>query len=221
MAIKINWQDLQKRIISWQEVERVILDETQIRPERYIIYWPFSTSAESWVLPEWWTSNQYVSIITTGNKWVTGTSNDNNWELFYTLPSRMWIKKFTTNMSFFWDGNTGWNILKAWFEFYKKDTIGYVNSIVIGIDGNSNSYLYWVPYDVSFSTIFPALWWDYEITSEWDLITWDSYYKFSLPNGQYIEWTNTFAVDASVISMKIYTAVWVSIKNVTSILDLY
>ena len=34
MAIKINWQELQKRIISWQEVEKVMLNGVQIRPEQ-------------------------------------------------------------------------------------------------------------------------------------------------------------------------------------------
>lgn len=33
MAIKINWKDLEKRIINWQEVEKVMLNEVQIRPE--------------------------------------------------------------------------------------------------------------------------------------------------------------------------------------------
>lgn len=33
MAIKINWQDLQKRIINWKEVEKVMLNWTQIRPD--------------------------------------------------------------------------------------------------------------------------------------------------------------------------------------------
>lgn len=33
MAIKINWQDLQKRIINGKEVERVMLNGVQIRPE--------------------------------------------------------------------------------------------------------------------------------------------------------------------------------------------
>ena len=35
MAIKINWQDLQKRIINWQEVQKVMLNWNQIRPS-----WP-------------------------------------------------------------------------------------------------------------------------------------------------------------------------------------
>lgn len=33
MAIKINWKDLEKRIINWQEVEKVMLNGVQIRPE--------------------------------------------------------------------------------------------------------------------------------------------------------------------------------------------
>ena len=38
MAIKINWKDLQKRIINWKEVEKVMCNWVQIRPEQQ---WPF------------------------------------------------------------------------------------------------------------------------------------------------------------------------------------
>lgn len=34
MAIKINWEELQRRIISWQDVEKVMLNGVQIRPEQ-------------------------------------------------------------------------------------------------------------------------------------------------------------------------------------------
>lgn len=53
MAIKINWQDLQKRIINWQEVQKVMLNWNQIRPSS----WPTPTVNYfrlSGFLPWWW-----------------------------------------------------------------------------------------------------------------------------------------------------------------------
>lgn len=38
MAIKINWKDLQKRIINWKEVSKVMLNWTQIRPSKWREY---------------------------------------------------------------------------------------------------------------------------------------------------------------------------------------
>ena len=58
MAIKINWQDLQKRIINWQEVQKVMLNWSQIRPSS----WPTPTGNELYFEPTEGTMNSVIWI---------------------------------------------------------------------------------------------------------------------------------------------------------------
>lgn len=48
MAIKINWKNLQKRIINGKEVEKVMLNGVQIRPSATPSWWEFYYSDDSW-----------------------------------------------------------------------------------------------------------------------------------------------------------------------------
>ena len=58
MAIKINWQDLQKRIINWQEVQKVMLNWNQIRPS--------SLSDDYFYIRIWWRGGSF-SLEKVGN----------------------------------------------------------------------------------------------------------------------------------------------------------
>ena len=72
MAIKIDWQDLQKRYLGWQEVVKVMLNGGEIRPNTvppvqptYHIVWDFT----QWSLPSWWNISGAGSI-TYSNNWI-------------------------------------------------------------------------------------------------------------------------------------------------------
>lgn len=71
MAIKIDWQDLQKRYVGWQEVVKVMLDGGEIRPNEvppipqpvYHVMSDFASSGSSGSLPRWWSIQSGLNYI--------------------------------------------------------------------------------------------------------------------------------------------------------------
>lgn len=83
MAIKINWQDLQKRIINWHEVHAVVIDWRKIRPSDWnLIMADFATAWASGNLPTWW-SSLWPRLVINSN-WITADYNSIAW-VFYRL----------------------------------------------------------------------------------------------------------------------------------------
>lgn len=85
MAIKINWQDLQKRIINWHEVHAVVIDWRKIRPSDWnLIMADFATAWASGNLPTWWGSLWPRLVI--NSNWITADYNSIAW-VCYQLSS--------------------------------------------------------------------------------------------------------------------------------------
>ena len=83
MAIKIDWQDLQKRYLGWDEVVKVMLNGGEIRPNtvpppqpNYHIMWDFATSWASWQLPSGWTMTAWSWTAIIDINWVTSDSSN-------------------------------------------------------------------------------------------------------------------------------------------------
>lgn len=84
MAIKIDWQDLQKRYLGWDEVVKVMLNGGEIRPNTvpptppqpdYHIMWDFATSWASWQLPSGWSaSTSWWATYTLDSNWINWIS---------------------------------------------------------------------------------------------------------------------------------------------------
>lgn len=68
MAIKINGKDLAKRIINWQEVEKVMLNGSQIWPsETPSPYIYIDADFTNYSLPQWWSGSNTFSFT---DKWL-------------------------------------------------------------------------------------------------------------------------------------------------------
>lgn len=102
MAIKINWQDLQKRIINWQEVQKVMLNWNQIRPSwptptpTYQIVWDFATAWASGQLPAGWVARSWREPNISNGGISYNTDNVRSSAVDYNnIPSFMDSKKIT------------------------------------------------------------------------------------------------------------------------------
>lgn len=106
MAIKIDNKDLSKRIYNWQEVQRVILNGSQIRPteEEHIDYHVISNFWwwSAWWIPWWW----WWYDVEPTNDWVIAGSSG-TWTITYSrvrwMPSLANAKKIEVVVNFGWD----------------------------------------------------------------------------------------------------------------------
>lgn len=124
MAIKINWQDLQKRIINWQEVQKVMLNWSQIRPSSPVVndYLCFEPATIEWCeigliydLPI--VSHVQLEISYNKSDWSDysfgSTISLNYWQKVY------WRNKSETQTGFSWAGryfhfSINWRTNASW-----------------------------------------------------------------------------------------------------------
>lgn len=110
MAIKINGKDLVKRIINWQEVSKVILNGSQIRPtyQQYVNYHVVSNFTWWW---GWWGWGWWATPSwRTNNGWVFGEYGVSNWgsgqvvnQKYNGLPSLKNAVKVEIIYQVYWD----------------------------------------------------------------------------------------------------------------------
>lgn len=105
MAIKINWKDLQKRIINWVEVEKVMCNWVQIRPESTPtfaawIYWNQSLEIIS-------VSDDETNRITIADKDIWAVDNEELW-LAYQWGNNRGNAPQTQVVTISWPVDTTW-----------------------------------------------------------------------------------------------------------------
>lgn len=107
MAIKINWKDLQKRIINGKEVEKVILNWVQI--------WPESSPVIVWAWSYWNQSLGLISVSADGTNWTTvadknlGASNARqDWATLGEINCGSYFQRWN-NYFFPWTGDVTYN----------------------------------------------------------------------------------------------------------------
>lgn len=104
MAIKINNKNLQKRIINGKEVEKVILNWSQIRPTEilhidYHIIGDF-TGWWGWWLPWWWEAGSWVIV---DEDWIRSETWQTVHARYTWMPSLLNAKKIEIITKFYWD----------------------------------------------------------------------------------------------------------------------
>jgi hypothetical protein len=103
MAIKINWKDLQKRIINWKEVEKVMCNWVQIRPESlpddYLCFELANGSSGTVTLRKSWTPTE-VSLEYSYDKsiWTDYTMWDS---LSLTIWQKIYMRNKSTTPTWF------------------------------------------------------------------------------------------------------------------------
>lgn len=169
MAIKIDNKDLSKRIYNWQEVQRVILNGSQIRPteESHIDYHVISdfTWWGGWGggwLPWWW---GWYDVETTADWIIAGRSG--TWTITYSsvrwMPSLANAKKIEVVVNFGWDVSTP--------EF----TTALIN---LSLKNNNTQYIggliRYAPYSDSYSQITMGGTWNFTNVTSWNYtMVWD------------------------------------------------
>ena len=97
MAIKINWKDLQKRIINWIEVEKVMCNWVQIRPESlpddYLCFELANSSSGTATLTKYGTPTE-VSLEYSYDK-----STWTDYTMWNSLSLTIWQKIYMRNKS--------------------------------------------------------------------------------------------------------------------------
>lgn len=140
MAIKINNKDLARRVINWQDVQRVILDWSQIRPteQKYINYHIISKWWWWWGPWEWvpWGWSTWGSTVIE----ETGVSNGGTWQTanlnYNWLPSLLNAYKVEIVYYYHSEQNHVGNTLLSYLEYAGSQTY---NTNVYG-DGSSWAY---------------------------------------------------------------------------------
>lgn len=152
MAIKINWQDLQKRIINWQEVQKVMLNWNQIRPsswpaQNYLYFTPATIDwCEIRLDPYYWASCNF-EISYDNNTWqdytITGETGStielNFGDIIYrrnksevqTPLSIARYRNYKFNIE--WKTNAGWDINYLLCKNWTNDLTNSWNHVFAGL----------------------------------------------------------------------------------------
>lgn len=130
MAIKINWQDLQKRIINWQEVEKVMLNWVQIWPEAtppvtddYLCFTAEAPNSSIKLTMWWFNYHNFEKSY----DWVNWTDYNYVWQGYETIDlNNVWDKVYIRNKSetvidiqySFYHFRATWKIAASWDVWY-------------------------------------------------------------------------------------------------------
>lgn len=142
MAIKINWQDLQKRIINWQEVQKVMLNWNQIRPS--IPSTGFDTNFK-WLSsrPSDWTNNALsLTDLTQNGIKVSGYITTQIGHTYTATNANL----ITQIIEFQWDGTVAQQSDENTFLLYAGvyDTYGFtIPPVVWYEDGHFYTRTWW------------------------------------------------------------------------------
>ena len=104
MTIKYGTHNLVKRIINWHEVEKVIYNGEEIRPNDYIINTDFRNLSS---LPSWWSATSSSSNIYYYPEWISAFYLDITHDLSI-------INKMTEKVEFVWNGNSLDSFSSSW-----------------------------------------------------------------------------------------------------------
>lgn len=115
MAIKINWQDLQKRIINWQEVQKVMLNWNQIRPSWWWTPWEESIDFTTQRTFPWWTTEGWVEL---SSNWLTVASGYSECRFVKDNVSFWWISEMIVGYVY----RITWESSTSSIEFYSTPT---------------------------------------------------------------------------------------------------
>lgn len=135
MAIKINWKDLSKRIIDGVEVEKVMLNGVQIRPDSPVPPTPFIPDGfHMATIQEWQTFLSYMSYIgaidISSSAWATSMGAF----IYLKIPPIWYINSANNSITLAWESAilcTPYSIFtyEAWRGFIIAHTIKlYTNS---------------------------------------------------------------------------------------------
>ncbi len=218
MAIKINGKDLVKRIINWQEVSKVILNGSQIRPtyQQYVNYHVVSNFAWwGWWGWGWWATPSWR----TNNGWVFGEYGVSNWgsgqvvnQKYNGLPSLKNAVKVEIIYQIYWDLSEITTPFDA--TLLRNQNREYYTKLVSGWD-----QIFWCSSDLS-ASLSGATAWAYNIRTVLDLEHNEA--------TQVIEWPNGFRSDVGTYTLNgteianirncneyvIYLNNWVSLSQV-------
>ncbi len=185
MAIKINWQDLKKRFINWQEIVRVYKAGYQVRPDTV----PPTPIYTPWAYKKNW----LISFSTDGIHWTTITDKNLWASNVFSLDDDPVVEKFTS-----------WNIYQWWNNYgfpwaWGEDTIT-TSATQVDVTG------YWPSNPYSSSTWITNDQWTTD-SSAWRNL-WDSQWPcpagFHIPTGT--EWTNMLSAFESIYSISSQTS---------------
>ena len=224
MAIKINGKDLAKRIINWQEVQKVMLNGYQIRPSTSPSYlyipWDFTNSS----LPSDWRIYSGSSVAEFTTNWLTkndasvysivGLWTRGNWisvPYVFTLTDAIKIKSIQewylepseiandrSTVTVWWWRATNiivpWNELRT-FLYYSKQS----HERTMFVQANET---------IDHATMY-RIWslsgdWVYTLTTETDLNTWELSFTVSWPNWFSQSMTDTLS-SADIAAIKTCT----------------
>lgn len=204
MAIKINNKNLARRVINWQDVQRVILNWSQIRPtgQPHIDYHVISNRGTwgwggwgwiPWWWGVWWSTAVGESGIT--NWWDTGTGSQWTANLKYNwLPSLLNAYKVEIIYSFYWNQTETYNYpFESFLEY--NSSVTYESTI----NKVSQERLLWLrPFVQSWYIMRDLSAWDYVMTAVLDLENESATLT--------LEWPNWFSqeIEASLTSTQIF-----------------
>jgi len=155
MAIKLNWQDLQKRIRNGVEAQKVMLNWVQIRPEwtpptpifdawiyHNAIRWLISISSD-W--QTWWTiSDKNAWANTVYNYWDTVTHN-NGWDYFQYGNCYWFYPPLANTSDVLVDVSECWQNRKYASSTFIADSDTWMTSMNNRLWTWANSWMSWMP----------------------------------------------------------------------------
>ena len=216
MAIKINWQDLQKRIINWQEVQKVMLNWNQIRPSSsptpaYQIVWDFATAWASGQLPTGWVGSPMPTI---SSVWISSSLTVSG-AVRTNLPSLTNAKKIMFTYNFRWAA-FWWTYNLVDFSFFANDGVKWRDSVFLG---GWESVMLILRSDAFSSSEFsrllpdPPIWYNYLYTLTWEIDFINKTYTSSLTNSGWGSANYTFQIwDYDIANLKDVNSLKVNIE---------
>ena len=173
MAIKINNKNLARRVINWQDVQRVILNWSQIRPteQKYIDYHIISKWGRWWGWGPWWWVPWWWSTWWSTVIGETGVSNGGTWQTanlnYNWLPSLRNAYKVEIIYSFYWEVTNQPSLFCPFqASLYTRTYLGY-QARIRSMWGSDNRYMfefYLTPY-WAYPAISHLTTWNYTITN--------------------------------------------------------
>lgn len=183
MAIKINWQNLQRRMINGVDVQKVMLNWVQIRPEATPVYTP-------WIYHN--PTRGIISLSANWTDWIT-IADKNDWA---SSVSNYWDTRDTDKVWLFFQwGNSYWfRIPNQWTGSQYTDISNYYATSETQVD--SSLYPDW--YDSSTYIVGHQFWtllngYNYaagHLWPTWTTLKWETW--FHIPTDS--EWSSLFDI---------------------------
>lgn len=217
MAIKINWQDLQKRYIGWQEVVKVMLNGGEIRPNTVPPTPSFTINADltQWAIPSWWSSDWWTPIF-----WPNWFTSPNYARIKTSVPSFLDSNKIRTEMNFYFDWTQSSSMTSAYCSLRESGRERIANSCSFQyLWGRAVNTIFYgwasIPLNSSERGAYPL--WYYKLVMNVDLSLGTVSLTLSGAFYEHIEWTiSSEGIDYIKTINELEIQVWnyVTISNV-------